>query len=544
MRKRGFLLIFVFLILVKSSFSLTQENVFSGTVFHRDIIEIEGVEFDFKVIKGYIAVDIGVSGLIIQNGDCDIKNNFNVCVKNVTFAYRNSTTWEEIYKALVDVYIIKSSLTVTEIMEKSNILIGEKIDVTLSLENTADIPAVNIVFSDQFPNEIQASDPVGCTLSFNKITFKGQVNPNQIKTCTYKLKGLEPISYDSGYVGSYFDGVNTVNLTSDKSITVLNYSLSTNISLDKEIISIGEVVGLGITLKNINEDDDLTMTSFLLEIPKGFIIIDKPKEMLQKGNIFIWSGKINKETDVNFTASLKASKSGKQVINLNAAYQIGGFLRNLNRSFDYNVKCDCPIIDHKIGTIVPGLKTDFKVSLINPGSIDFRNLKVDYSSNIPGIGTFSTAYGRFFKGSNINLIDTRILSPSEDEKYFFNISIVYQTTFNEFFTETKTIIISEEKIEVKEEVIEVKEENNTEETSEEKIDVESEEIEEKIETTDSSENSTQPAENDPIIIDQDIDPSFKSLYIVAGMVFIILSIGILWIVKGRKEEEIELPPEF
>ena len=256
MKKRGFLILFIFLITIKSSFSITQENVFSGTVYKGDVEQIEGKEFEFIVIKDYVSVNIDVMGVTIKNGECKIRNNFNVCVSNVSWDRRNSTTWEDIYKALVDIYVIKSDLTLTQNMPKTELLVGEEVNVKLSLENTADIPAENVLLTQAYPIEILVSDPEGCSLAFNTITFKGQVNPRQIRTCAYKIKGLKPVTYGVLAEASYFDGIETKNITETQTITVLNYSLELDITKDKDKITLGENLEFSLTLRNINEDLD------------------------------------------------------------------------------------------------------------------------------------------------------------------------------------------------------------------------------------------------------------------------------------------------
>ena len=162
------------------------------------------------------------------------------------------------------------------------------------------------------------------------------------------------------------------------------------------------------------------------------------------------------------------------------------------KSFKFDITCNCPYIDSTVGNIVPGLKTDFIVSIKNPSSLSFRNLKIDYNSNIPEIRDFSSTYGRIEEGSTINLLKTRILSPSEDDEYYFNISIAYESPFRQFFIKKESIKIAQGKIE-KEKPIEI--------VVEEQIDVEAQESEENI-TQESEEKEAveDVKEEEPIVL--------------------------------------------
>ena len=570
MKKRGFLILFVFLIAVKISFSLEQDLVFSGTVYKGDVKQIEGKEFAFIVIKDYVSVDIDVMGVTIKNGECKLRDNFNVCVSNVSWAYRNSTTWEDIYKALVNIYAVKSDLTLTQNIAKTELLVDEEADVKLSLENTADIPAENVLLTQIYPAEILVSDAEGCSLYFNTITFKGQVNPRQIRTCEYKIKGLKPVTQDILAEASYFDGLETKNITDTQTITVLNFSLEVDIARNKEKVTVGDNLELSLALRNINEDNDLTVTSFVFKVPNGFIIKKKPKGMEQNNNLLLWNGRIEKESEINFTADLTAAKSGKQIFDVDASYRIAEFLRDFNKSYKMDIVCNCPFIGYNVGNVVPGLKTDFAVYIKNPGNISFRNLKIDYNTNIPDMQNFSTAFGSILKGSTISLIEERIISPPEGEKYYFNISIIYESPFNEFFVKKEKITIplalpeAEEEIEeeIEAEILnetetegEIGSEIQNETELEEEIEVEAQGIEENI-TQETEEKEQAPKEEkEPIVLlKEEGKIPFEALSVAGIIILFIFILAFFRIRKGKKEEEkketekskpgIEPPPQI
>jgi len=543
MKKRGFFILLALLITVEAVTAQSDDLVFSDTITHKENRVIEGKDFDFRVTNVGVSVDIDGQGIIVDPFLCKLKNNFNICISNVTFAYKNLTTYEYIYKALVKIYLKKSALTITKNVNGS-FLVGESKEIELKLENTANIPAENVVLTDKYPSEILVSEVEGCILKFNTVTFNGPIGPEKTRTCTYKITGLKPTNFTSKVEASYFNGLQDVNLTVSSLINILGFSLEVKLTKDKENIMIGDEVKLYLSLKNTNQIGDLKVTSLILEVPRGYIIQKKPKEMSLNNNMISWSGKLGNESD--FTIDLKAARSGKQKFNLDYSYTVANFLREFNESHEINIDCNCPYIDYQIGNLVPGLKTDFKISIINLGSINFRNLKVDYDTNIPGLDDYSTAYGEINKNSIIEILNKRIQSPAEGESYYFNINIAYESSFNQFFTQKKSLTIpltSGSQLE-EPEIIEV--ENLNESEIDEKIDVESNDADSDItnQTSDSEEGNETIL--DPIIIEEEKTKiSLKALSIIGFILVLIVIFVIIMAIKGKKKEpDLEIPPEL
>jgi len=88
MKKRGIfsvLLIILLLILMPNSFSIYEELVYSGTVEDRDIIEIANSIFEFRIdsVSNKVFIEIDISGIIISSGECEIKDNFDICYNGI-----------------------------------------------------------------------------------------------------------------------------------------------------------------------------------------------------------------------------------------------------------------------------------------------------------------------------------------------------------------------------------------------------------------------------------------------------------------------------
>ena len=551
MKKRGTLTIFsiIFLIiLMPNVFSIYEELVYSDTVEDRDIIEIENTLFEFRIdsVSNKVFVEIDVSGLIINSGECKIKNNFDVCVSNISFSYRNLTEYYDVYKALVKVYQVKSKLDITNTLEKNNFLIDEEVIATLKMENTADVVAQDVTAVIDIPSNILVTSVEGCKKTFDSIIFKDDVHPRQIKTCTYKIQGLIPGDFNLTADVSYFDRINQINTTSSTiNGEVYNYSLKITPKLNKSQFDIKEEFDLIINIENINDQHALTITTMNIKLPEKLLLIKKPKEAISNNRIISWSGTLASKENKDFVIRLQSQRTGNYSILTEASYKIDKFFRKAEESTELEVYCDCPYIYHDFSQqiAVPDQRIGLKAFITNPSLIhDFRNVKIDYHTDIPNIQDFSTAYPKIGPFETIKIFDSSIITPSLDGTYHFNITSVYESSENQVFVVKDNIII---KIPSIEEEVEVEEEQELVEEQQEVEDV-SLGTEEPEDIVEESEKETSDEEIPVTILEDEKEPIkvFTIIAYIAGIIFILVVLIIFKIKKSEKKETVERQTDY
>jgi len=546
MKKRGTLTIFsiIFLIiLMPNVFSIYEELVYSGTVEDRDIIEIENALFEFRIdsVSNKVFVEIDVSGVIIGNGECKIKGNFDICISNISFSYRNLTEYYDVYKALVKVYQVKSKLDITNTLEKNNFLIDEEVIATLTLENTADVVAQDVTAVINIPPNLLVTDIEGCKKTFDSIILKDDVHPRQIKTCTYKIQGLIPGDFNLTADVSYFDRINQINTTSSTiNGEVYNYSLKITPKLNKSRFNIKEELDFTLNIENINDQQALTITTLNIKLPEKLLLIKKPKDAVSNNRIISWSGTLASKENKDFVIKLRSQRTGNYSILTEASYKIDKFFRKAEESTELEVYCDCPYIYHDFSQqiAVPDQRIGLKAFITNPSLIhDFRNVKIDYHTDIPNIQDFSTAYPKINPFETIKIFDSAIITPSLNGTYHFNITSVYESSENQFFVVKDNIII---KIPSIEEEVEVEEEQELVEEQQEVEDV-SLGTEEPEDIVEESEKETSDEEIPVTILEDEKEPIKVSIIIayIAGIIFILVVLIIFKIKKSGKKETIE-----
>ncbi|MBU90342.1 hypothetical protein CMO94_02270 [Candidatus Woesearchaeota archaeon] len=557
MKKRGtltaFSIIFL-LILMPKAFSIYEELVYSGTVEDKDVVNITGSVFEFRIdsVSNKVFVEIDVSGVIIAGGECKIKDKFDICISNISFSYRNYTDWYDVYKTLVKVYQIKSTLDITNSIEKSNLLIDEKTTATLSFENTADIVAEDVIATIKIPSSVLVTEVDSCKKTFENIIFTNDVHPEQIKKCTYKMQGLTADDFELTADISYFDGIEQINTTSNTiSGKVYNYSLKISPKLNKSKFNIREKLDLTVNIENVNDQYDLTITNFNIKIPEKLLLIKKPRDTYGNNRVISWSGTLAPNENKDFLLELQSLITSNYSVPIEASYKIGKFSRTEKKSPNIVVDCDCPYIQHDFsqGIAVPEQRVDLKAFVKNPSPVnDFSNVKINYITNIPNLQNFSVAYTKINPLETIKVFDSSVITPPLNEIYYFNITSIYESASNQVFIVKDNIILE---IPHKEEIpIEKESEEQIEEEQQEAEEIEPEQIEDTEQGKDvalGTEQTAEEVESDEKEIIEEETPvttlkseektSIKASTIIVYIAALILILPILIILKRKKSKK-------
>ena len=513
-----------------NAYSIYEELVYSETVEDRDVIEIEGSTFKFRFdsVSKKAFIEIDAYGVIIGNGECKIKDNFDICVSKINFSYRNYATYIDTYKALVKVYQIKSKLDITTRIDKNNILIDEEATATLTLENIADIAAEDVTAVIDVPPNLLITDVEGCKKIFNSVVFQDNVHKGT-RTCTYKIIGLSGGDFELVANVSYFDGIEKISATSDTiSGKVYNQSLKISPKLNKSKFNIQEKLDLTIDIQNTNDQYDITITNFNIKIPLGLLIVKKPRDAIINNRIITWSGTLATNETKSFVVKLESRTTGNYSILTEASYKIGKFLRKTEASTNIDVSCDCPYIIHDFSKqiTVPDQRIRLNAFIINPSDVHtFLNLNLNYITNIPNIQDYSAGYVDIKPLQTVKIFASSIITPPLDKIYYFNITSTFDSSAQTFVVKANIIIKipEEKKAEEQQEVEEVS--FGTEEPIEETKEIEKNKTdEEKIPVT--------------IIEDEEVGP-FKSYVIIIFIALIIFILVVIIIFKRKRSKKIE-----
>lgn len=475
-------LIFFSIILMPNALSIYGESVYSGTVKDRDAVNISGMPFEFRIesVSKKVYVSVNDSALIIPGGDCKIKGSFNICIGNISFSHTNHTTFIDVYTAVVNIYVVKSKIAVTNTIRTENLLIGEETSAELAIENKADIVAKEVLAAINVPPNLLVISAEGCKNSYDYIIFEDDVYPRQIKKCIFKLRGISGGNFELTANTTFFDGTAKVSAApSAISGKVYNHSLKITRQENKSRMGMGETINFTIGIENINDKYSLDVTSFNIKIPDSILLITRPKGTTGNNKLISWSGTLAPNEKKSFVAEVQGNIPGNYSVLVESSYKISNFLRAANSMFNLEVYCDCPYITHDFsGQIVaPNQKTWLTISIVNPSSTyNFKDIKLNYFTNIPSMQDLPTSYAKISPLETIKIFDSSITGPDLGEVYHLNITAAYKSPENKFFYVKDKIIIKAAEIKAPEKEVknETKENNETESKQDVKQDVKQE----------------------------------------------------------------------
>ena len=557
MKKRGFFFAFsiiLLFVLMPNAYSIYEELIYSGTVEDKGTLNISNSLFEFRIdsVSSKVYVEIEVSAVIIESGECKTKGNLNICIKNVSFSYRNYTAWYDVYKATVDVYQIKSTIDATQTIGQNNLLIDEETTAELDIENTADVVAEDVTATIKIPPSILVTEAEGCKKTLDSIVFNADVYPMQIKKCTYKIQGIFGDDFELTANITYFDGIEEKSATSNTiSGKVYNHSLRISFKLNKTDFDIQEKLNLTIDIENTNDDYDLHITTLSIKIPEKLLLLKTPQGTNSNSRLIGWSGTLAPKEKKSFILELQGLVTGNYSVLTEASYKISKFSRTAQSTANIGVYCDCPYISHDFSQQIaaPDQRVTLKVFVTNPSKIhNFRNVKVNYITNIPNIQDYSTAYSKINSYETIKIFDSSIITPPLNEIYYFNITAVYESLSNQVFVVKDNIIIKvpgwEEKIPEKEEKIEVREQEETKEQQEAEEQQKTEDVipaQEKTEEVSEEEKKESSKEETPATTIIGKEKPIKAYTIIAYIAALIFIFVVIIIFKRKKAEGKEKP---
>ena len=543
MKKRGILLFFTLvLVLIPEAYSIYGDLIYSGTVDDRDSVNITGKAFYFRIDRSGIAsIDVDTSGVIVKNGECRTKNGYDICIKNISFSYRNYEQWYDVYKALVEIYQIKSKLEITQTIQNSKLLIDQETSAEISFENTADVIATDVIGTVKLPYNLAVSDFDGCKYTSDTVLFSSDVGPRSTRKCVYKVMGMSSGNFDLKANVTYFDGTAKVSASSNLvSGKVYNDSLSINYQIDKNKIKINENANVSVSIENTNDQYEIFLTTFSITVPEKISVIRKPRDTNANGNTFNWAGFLKPGEVKNFSMEIQGPIVGSYAITTSSTYKEDKFLREAKKELNLGVYCDCPYLFHEFAKSSNNENLILRASIINPISDVFKDLKISYKSSIPGVGDFSRIYGTLNPNDLINIFDEAIKKPDSNSFYTFNITANYESSYGEnFYIKDKILIKAdsdEQKVEViKKENSSIKNNSDNKSSSQQQMQ-KSQPVKEEQQAIGQNKQETQGKNVTESTIGTQEKMPIKAYFVIAFIM--ILTILLVFIIKVRKNKAV------
>ncbi len=452
MKKRGDLAVLVvlalslFITLTPGALSIYGETLYSGSVEDGKTVDVGGMPFTFRVeqVSSKIYAEFNSSAVIVPSFECRVKGSLNICAKNISFAYTNSNESRDVYKADVEITMIKSKIEASHSISKQSLLIDEEAIAELKVQNIADISAKNLVATIDIPSNLFLGEVEGCKKLYNRVILADEITPAEIKTCSYKLTGLAAGDFELKPDIAYFDGVGDVNATSAAvQGKVYNRSLKISPLLNKSSFDIGEKFNLTLNIENTNEEYTLDISLMNLKLPANLLLLKQPKEFSKNKNILTWRGSLAPKEAAGFIMELQSYATGNYSIIAESVYKEGKFSRKSEDKLGIEIYCDCPVIQHELApeSFESSQPVRLTARLSNPNNAqEFSNLGISYKSSIPEIKSGSLNYGKISPLEVIDIMESSFAAPPPGQVYELNITARFKSVKQPFMLRENIVI--------------------------------------------------------------------------------------------------------
>jgi len=439
MNKKGFLLFILFLFSVTVAYAEYSEDVYSGVLRSGDNFTLDGHRFQIDINYNLNKISVeaeGLGGIVVSNDSCSDVGNYSICLNNIEFGYYNTTTHLDYYKATIDIHEYLALISATKEISKTSLLIGETSRVIVTILNSGSVTANNLVYDDSFAN-FSLSDVTGCSYNSNRIRWEGSLQSDKSITCSYTITATQATTLQSYGTITYYNGKDSKSLQTPAAvITVSDYPLAIVKNISKNNINLNENATINITLINSHVSYPMDVNKFTIDVPFGLKILGKSTELKLLNNKYTWTGTLQPEESVTFFLILQGELQDTYLLEQNSDYRINNFEYQQESQTPLNVTITQPkIIFQKKDIMYSGEDVHIKVYITNSGSdYIFKELQVDFSTNLPGIQGLKKIFSELKKDSYETIFETDFSAPQvrNETSFYLKIKANYESIYNQY----------------------------------------------------------------------------------------------------------------
>ena len=337
MKKRvGFLLLIA---LISINLVIANELLINERVLTEQPISTDYGEFVFTFFEGENKTLVNSPhgrDVSVETGSCGINDFYEACVHEVNISHHNYTQAQvNVYLADVDVSRRTDQVSLSTIFPKSTFLIGEKTDATLRFKNEISTMITNVNVSIELPSfSIQEYNT--CKVEGNKIFWRGDLDPKQQKICTFTMLAVDDNNYKVGSIVSFNTGYGGEEIIANTTpLEIKPHQLKVNGTLENEVEA-GFPFNLEITLENLNDDEDITVSEFEIVVPSNVAVVDYDNDLKLVDNKLRWTGKVENSENLSFNIFFESQKAKKLDFVNDVSYKISGIKNEFQKTYVTN----------------------------------------------------------------------------------------------------------------------------------------------------------------------------------------------------------------
>ncbi|MBN2368104.1 hypothetical protein JXC34_03720 [Candidatus Woesearchaeota archaeon] len=425
--KNKILLVFFALILVNAASG--AELVYEGWIYNGRNLVFDDINYKILISTNgnTLLLKTDETTETLEYMDCYSEEYSRICYNNSVYDID-----EEDYKAYLYIYYLQPDLDISRTIDQNILSIGETADFEVLIENNGDADAAEVVYSEDFPENVELVDVKYGYMKGNTAYWEGEIKEGESQEITYRIRSKGKIDDYIKASLSYFDGYEEKEIFSDSIRLYSEDVLGIELSVDKIDYELAEDINFTLALEN-NGIKEIEIEELRLTFPQN-IIVNKG-DIPEKNGGYIWDGTIDKEESESFEFELEGQKSGTYYIVADVEYTYKDSTFNEdNNKIGFVVHEEGIELTSSLSgdeQVYSGQVLNIFVKLRNKNS--FSKLKDVELKTISDLG--------FFEGIRHNIVDvnetvlllnTEIMMPetSSISKYPIKFNVTYKTEDN------------------------------------------------------------------------------------------------------------------
>ncbi len=406
------------------------ETVFSGWAFAGGEISAGGKSFILDFTNGQNDIVLRSSDLVIvvPFGQCRTEGVLDVCYGGFIF-----DTYAKKNKANLTISQSLPKISISRAINNSAVRQGEKTNFSVRIKNVGTSSADNIYFEDDLSG-FRIEDYTGCEAKGALIFWRGTLQPNETRSCTYVVSGSELLEKTTKAKVTYSDNEERI-VYSDAVSFKVEPLISLKAFLESEKIYLGNVTRVTVNISARN--GSASIRSLRITLPKGLAFNGSVGETLaDSGGAYLWNGSVSGNT--SFFIYAKGTLLGYNEILLEAEYSFGGKAYRISERKAITIEAEEVVLSTSLAS---GERFDeastkwIKVYVENKNRFSrIRNVRVAIDS--PLFSKEPTYLSEINRSERVMVLYLKKTLPlaNTSTKYQFNVNLSYETEFGEAFT--------------------------------------------------------------------------------------------------------------
>ncbi|MEM2121445.1 MAG: hypothetical protein QXU20_02175 [Candidatus Woesearchaeota archaeon] len=359
----------------------------------------------------------------ILNNTCENIEEINICLLNVTITNGKP-------KAYIRTYYNTSVLTVSRTLSSTNVYVGQKILVNVTINNTANY-SIPFKYYDELPEGLLLAN------GSKEFYAEGIIPPNYHTDYSYEIIALRESTYKTRAKIEYQAYGNKETSYSSLHTLTVKPSLNVSFYLNKTEIFIGEETRVDVNITNfINE----SKVEIKIIVPDSCEITGS-NILCYKSNVCVLNSSIPKNSTKSFFINIKGKRFGSSQIILiakNAFEEVQSTKKLIIKSIEPSIFFSNSLVFESDEEV------NIRAQIQNPSTkISLKELNITVSSEL--LGTENISIKELKPMQRITILNKTITTPKENSRkqYKLKIQTSYYTEYGDHFTQniTKDIFI-------------------------------------------------------------------------------------------------------